>query len=70
MQTAIEVHETGGYRLLPLSIEEQRPSPAPPVAKRAAAMRLMDRVLRTRLLQVCAPAPPSPPPPLTLSQNQ
>lgn len=56
VQTAMEVHETGGYRLLPLAIEEVRPAPTPPAAARAAAMRLMDRLLRTHLLQVPLPA--------------
>jgi Mediator complex subunit MED14 len=51
--TAAEVLETGGYRSLPAAIEQLRPAPPPPAAERAAALRLMDQMLRARLLQVC-----------------
>ena len=50
--TAAEVLETGGYRSLPAAIEQLRPAPPPPSAERAAALRLMDQMLRARLLQV------------------
>ena len=52
MPTAAEVLETGGYRSLPAAIEQLRPAPPPPAAERAAALRLMDQMLRARLLQV------------------
>jgi mediator of RNA polymerase II transcription subunit 14 len=50
--TAAEVLETGGYRRLPAAIEQLRPAPLPPAAERAAALRLMDQMMRSRLLQV------------------
>jgi Mediator complex subunit MED14 len=50
--TAAEVLETGGYRSLPAAIEQLRPAPQPPAMERAAALRLMDQMLRARLLQV------------------
>ena len=43
---------SGTYALLPASIEELRPPPPPPPAERRAALRLMDQILRTTLLQV------------------
>ena len=52
MATAAEVLEGGGYRSLPAAIEELRPAPPPSPAARAAALRLMDQMLRSRLLQV------------------
>lgn len=51
MATAAEVLESGGYRSLPAAIEELRPAPPPAPAARAAALRLMDQMLRSRLLQ-------------------
>ena len=46
----------GSYNLLPSCIEELRPPEVPPPAQRRAALRLMDQILRTTLLQVEARA--------------
>ena len=50
--TAAEVLEGGGYRSLPAAIEELQPAAPPAPPARAAALRLMDQMLRSRLLQV------------------
>ena len=48
----------GGYNLLPACIEELRPPPPPPrPAQRRAALRLMDQMLRSTLLQVLFSTP-------------
>lgn len=52
--TAAEVLETGGYRSMPAAIEDLRPAAVPAPAERAAALRLVDQMLRARLLQVSA----------------
>ncbi|KAK9826373.1 hypothetical protein WJX81_004551 [Elliptochloris bilobata] len=53
--TAADVLLTGGYQLLPAVIEELRPPALPPPARRRAAVRLMDQLLRARLLQEALP---------------
>ncbi len=46
---------SGGYNVLPSVIEDLRKEPPLPPRKRAAAIQLMDQLLREQLLQVVDP---------------
>eukprot|EP00884_Botryococcus_braunii_P008502 jgi/Botrbrau1/17653/Bobra.0166s0081.1 len=51
VHTAQDVLQSGGYNLLPECIADLRPPAVPPAPQRRAAVRHMDQLLRSKLLQ-------------------